>query len=94
MAIDDKQGIEHYYAGDAAWEEYASLFESEDVSEQLVKACGGDEAMAKVINYHLGNQALYWMDEMIPALNDLTPRACIDSPGLTNRVRECLMRFP
>ena len=90
--------LEDFYSGDAAWRKFARLFEGQlaryPFAEELKRLLGGDEELANVVAGAVGDSALRWVTQDIPALSGLSPVECVASATLLNRLREMLLRFP
>jgi hypothetical protein len=90
--------LEDFYAGDDVFHRFAMACAAEwgccDQPDALLRETGGDLDLAMALHYHLGGQALGWLDQAVPALDDLTPRECLKTAAGRRRVRECLLRMP
>lgn len=90
--------LEKYYAGDESWEKYVKLYEEDyldDNAHTLAKSIGGHLDLAVVIYGKRGlKEGLWWLEQNVPALNNITPIDCLASPKLIRRLRETLMRMP
>lgn len=92
------QRLEADYPGDAAWEAFAGLYmkEYDDANCRLLAdSLGGHLEIASIIYGKRGIQeALWWIERSVPALDDLRPIDCLDSPVLLKRLKTALMRMP
>ncbi|MCY1056208.1 antitoxin Xre/MbcA/ParS toxin-binding domain-containing protein [Nannocystis sp. SCPEA4] len=92
------ENLEDHYAGDAAWNAFAPLFRGQLAdyasAEQLKQLLGGDEELADVVYGSVGDSALQWVIQPIPALSGLSPVQCLASDKTRNRLREMLLRMP
>ena len=90
--------LEDFYAGDAAWRAFAAVYRGQLAgfagAAELTRALGGDEEIAEVIVGVVGDYALTWVKEPIPALSGLSPVRCVTSARRRNRLRELLLRMP
>lgn len=90
--------LEDFYAGDAAWRAFAALFRGQLTGSaeaaELTRLLGGDEALAEVIVGTVGDAALWWIEQPIPALSGLSPIRCVESARRRERLREMLLRMP
>lgn len=81
-----------------SWQNFVSLcdeFWIDSVMQtQLLTELSGDIEIAKVINYHLLENALKWISTKVPALDDLTPLECMKTEILKKRLKTALLRFP
>ena len=90
--------LEQYYKGEESWIDYSSIFGDDwtdsNTQLQLLNICNGKIDLAKVINYHLGEQSIKWMSSNIPDLDNLAPIECLEDDKLINRLKVSLIRFP
>ena len=61
--------------------------------EQLIAECGDNEDIAWAAFFHLGNNALSWLNRGIPALGNQMPVELIRK-GQSDEVRHVLWRIP
>jgi hypothetical protein len=91
-------GLEHYYLGAEAFHRFAAACADEwaDCPHQaaLLAAVGGDCDLAIVLNFHFGNRYQEYLDNRVPDLDGLTPRACLTSDWGLKRLKSCLHRMP
>lgn len=91
------QRLEEDYPGDAAWQAFASLYtqEYDDANCRLLAdSLGGQIDVASIISGKRGIQeALWWIEQSVPALDDRRPTDCLDSPALLKRLKTALMRM-
>ena len=90
--------LEDYYCGDEAWANLANLYKELPNSNNtfVLKDILKDDnnlLLTKVIEGKVGDVALDWIYRKIPALNNLRPIDCIDSPILYKRLKTMLMRM-
>lgn len=90
--------LEDFYTGDAAWHAFAALFRGQLTgyagAAELTRLLGDDEELAEVIVGTVGDDALTWISQPIPALSGLSPIRCVGSARTRNRLREMLLRMP
>jgi len=89
--------IEKYFNEDN-WIKFSSLFENklDETSERLalLEILESDTRLANVIFAVAGIESLTWINQKIPALDNLTPKECLVNDKLKHRLKECLMRMP
>jgi hypothetical protein len=71
---------------DADWEAYAGR-------EQLIAEVR-DAQLARRIFYGLGERALSWLDESVPALGGTSPRQCLKTREGRRLLSALTSRFP
>lgn len=90
--------LTHLFCGESAWAKYVEIasrqWDSFQLKEQLVLMVNGDVDLAKVIAFKVGNKFSEWLDYKIPAIENKTPRWCIQNPQNINGLRELLLRMP
>lgn len=90
--------LENYYPGDDAWHRFAILFVDEwatcQFQNELLSALDDDKEIAMVIYGSVFEHALQWIDEPVPALNNLTPRECMKTEAGRKRLKTMLTRMP
>ena len=99
--------LEQHYSGDKAWMEFVAIHKGQPMSGKafnpsdfvnLPEVPSQMEGVLEVaVSYFGSDRVKDWLDQKIPALGDMTPRACIfgnSSNELKNRIREYLMRLP
>jgi hypothetical protein len=88
--------LEQQYAGDDAWTTFVAAIPegSGQCPAELVKALNGHVDLAKAAFFHVGEVALSWVNNTVPALDGLTPVECAREPRLVVRLRSMLMRMP
>jgi hypothetical protein len=86
----DVSALEKYYQGDDCWRKFAETFyanwEQCSIKNELFAAMGRREDLAKVIFAAVGDSALTWIDNPIPALDGLSPRECLRAEVLQKRL--------
>lgn len=98
--MDDSENrlLEKYYKGGEAWSKFSSLFvdnwEKCKFKEELVKKFDGNVDIAMVVFASLGNEALRWSSEPVPALGNNSPIDCVSSVEKMKRLKTMLMRMP
>jgi len=88
--------IEKYFNAEK-WKKFSSIFKSKENNPkfiELVNALENDIEIANVIYEEFESESLNWINEKIPALDNLTPKECLANSKLKNRLKECLMRMP
>ncbi len=90
--------LEHFYAGDAAWNRFAGLH------MDGLSACAFQDRLCKTLNRHadiaavvfarFGPDALTSISKPVPALGGRSIEECTRQPILVLRLKECLMRMP
>ncbi|MFL1467490.1 hypothetical protein [Marinobacter sp. HN1S83] len=81
----------------AQWESYVDVMPDIDSDSPTVKhllSIIEDEDLVRVIHFHFGTKAINWLDKSVPALNDKTPRGCLQSDAGVEFLRETLMNMP
>jgi hypothetical protein len=83
---------------DPAWTDFAEACRDERFAgcpdpDALVRACGGQADLAWALWFHMGAQALDWLQRGIPALDGRRPVDLI-ARGHGDAVRRCLWSFP
>lgn len=90
--------LENYYPGDKDWYRFAILFVDNwttcQFQNELLSALDYDEEIAMVIYGSVFQHALLWIDERVPALNNMTPRECMKTETGLKRLKTVLMRMP
>lgn len=90
--------LANYYAGDAAWEDFAAVWAEHwqecDFKDALLKATHSDQLLAQTIYGVVGKNALEWIESPVPALGNKTPASRLKSKRGVLAVRECLLRSP
>jgi len=94
----ENDSLEYHYSGDIVWNRILSLAKKEWTNsksqKQLVyKLKGSSIDMAIVMYAKLGEESMDWIFKKVPALENLTPLECLESPALIKRLKECLMRM-
>lgn len=90
--------LESYYVGDEAWGRCVEIYSAhylDDNARELAKKLNNNLDLAVVIYGKRGlNEALWWIEREVPALNGVKPIDCLRAPQLLKRLRECVMRMP
>ena len=86
--------IENYY-NEEKWLKFSSLFKSNEKTEwkTLNRIFENDDRLTNVIFEQFGVASLNWIEQKVPALNDLTPKECLKTEKLKQRLKESLMRM-
>lgn len=93
-------GLEEYYdkSGKSGWKNMVELANKKwtcsPYQQKLLNELENHVDIAKVIYARLGKSSLEWINQSIPALENLSPRECISHPQLIKRLKEALMRMP
>ncbi|WP_223569264.1 MULTISPECIES: hypothetical protein [Pseudomonas] len=67
----------------------------DDDARTLAKALDGNLDMAVVLNGKRGlKEGLWWVEQQVPALDNIRPADCLKDPKLIIRLRTALMRMP
>lgn len=89
--------FERYFPGEAEWIKFAYSFKNEwgicPNEDEIIRHLNGNKDIAMVafgINFET---TLEWIDTKIPALNNLTPKECLNDSLLMNRLKSMLMRM-
>ncbi|MGB1269691.1 MAG: hypothetical protein ACPG45_08115 [Flavobacteriaceae bacterium] len=89
--------LEQYYKGQKSWENFIEVFDynwkNSEIQKTLLTKVDDRIDLAKVIDYIIGETSLSWLNNNIPALDNLTPLECLKSEKLINRLKVCLMRM-
>ncbi len=90
--------LTHLFSGEIAWAKYVVLasrhWESFQFKEDLISQVNGDIDLAKVIAFKVGNKFNEWLDYKIPAIENKSPKWCIQNPENINGIKELLLRMP
>jgi hypothetical protein len=90
--------LAEYYAGDEAWQNFVRAhlqwWPSCRFKEELLLALRNDLPLAQAMYGKLGDDALHWLDQSVPALDGREPRSLLALKHGVLSVRECLMRMP
>jgi argonaute-like protein implicated in RNA metabolism and viral defense len=89
--------LEQYFKHEN-WMKFSSLFENIpdelEMKKELLEILEDDIILANVIYQSLGKHSIKWINNKVPALDNLTPKECLKNIELKNRLKECLMRMP
>lgn len=90
--------LEDEYPGDAEWQEFVRLYEEDyldDDARTLAKQLDGNLDMAIILYGKRGlKEGLWWVEQQVPALDNIRPADCLKDPKLIKRLRTALMRMP
>ena len=80
----------------AHWEDFVQLCKPEFANctfkEKLISSCNGKEDVAWVVYYCTLDNSLNWMNSMVPALGNKTPRKCLGAH--IEKLKQVLLSFP
>jgi len=103
MATDtNKSGtieLEQYFNKNSkiAWDNivnWAEIYWSETESQKLLlRDLDNRSDIAKVVFAKLGDESLDWIGRKIPALDNLSPKDCLNTPEGIKRLKEGLLRM-
>ncbi len=89
--------LEKYYSGEQSWLAYTKMFDevwqNTEFQNELLELLNGQVDLAQVIYYHNQENSINWLTKKVPALNGVTPIACLHDKTLVKRLKECLMRM-
>ncbi len=89
--------LEEYY-NHMHWENFVKLYnsywENTDYQISLLNSLNGNIDIATVIYGIFELDSHEWINNNIPALENLTPKNCIESDVLLRRLKCCLTRIP
>jgi len=87
--------LENYYKGDNAWETFTKVYdEIPKESRELINLffeLNYKFDLTLVIYGKLGSGSLNWINNKIPALNNLSPKECLNDDILERRLKVMLM---
>jgi hypothetical protein len=90
--------LEEHYAGDEAWAAFVEALPDEwdqcTFKEELWLSLQGNVDLAKLIYFQARDTSLAYINKPVPALDGLSPIACLATPTLLRRLRSMLMRMP
>jgi hypothetical protein len=90
--------LEDDYPGDAEWQVLVQLYEEDyldDDARSLAKQLDGNLDMAVILYGKRGlKEGLWWVEQQVPALDNMRPADCLKDPKLIKRLRTALMRMP
>ncbi|KNH16360.1 hypothetical protein ACS77_28570 [Pseudomonas syringae] len=90
--------LEDEYTGDSDWNVLVRLYEEDyldDNARTLEKAMDGNLDMALILYGKRGlEEGLWWIEQQVPALDNIRPADCLKDPKLIKRLRTALMRMP
>ena len=73
--------LEQYYKGQKSWENFIEVFDynwkNSEIQKTLLTKVDDRIDLAKVIDYIIGETSLSWLNNNIPALDNLTPLECL-----------------
>lgn len=79
------------------WESYVDVMPDIDSGNPTIKhliSIVGREDLVKVIYFHFGTTAIDWLDKSVPALDDKTPKECLQTEAGIEFLKETLMKIP
>jgi len=89
--------LEKYYAGDDIWKKSVKIFSDaylNDDARLLAEKLNGHLDLAVIIYGKRGiKEALWWIEQEVPALEGIKPVDCLKDPELLKYLRECVMRM-
>lgn len=90
--------LEDEYLGDSDWNVLVRLYEEDyldDDARSLAKQLDGNLDMAVILYGKRGlKEGLWWVEQQVPALDNIRPADCLKDPRLIKRLRTALMRMP
>ena len=90
--------LEDDYPGDADWQDFVDLYNKvylDDDARTLAKRLDGNLDMAVILYGKRGlKEGLWWIEQQVPALDNIRPADCLKDPKLIKRLRTALMRMP
>jgi hypothetical protein len=90
--------LEDEYLGDSDWNVLVRLYEEDyldDNARTLAKAMDGHLDMAVILYGKRGlKEGLWWVEQQVPALDNMRPADCLKDPKLIKRLRTALMSMP
>jgi hypothetical protein len=88
--------LEQYFKPEN-WMKFSRLFENIpnelEIKKELLEILEDDIILANVIYQVIGENSINWINNKVPALENLTPKECLKNLELKNRLKECLMRM-
>jgi hypothetical protein len=88
--------LEKYYK-EENWNDFVKVFEKDQEKSNeeltLIDLINGNDQLARVIFESLGYESLNWVNQRIPALDNMKPIECITNSNLEKRLKVCLMRM-
>lgn len=93
-----KYELEQFYKGDDYWKDYvefySKIWNTCNHKELLLSILGNDLNLAQVVYGILKDESLNWINNNVPALDNLKPAECINDENLKKRLKVVLTRFP
>ena len=96
--------LEEKYSGDEAWYIFVEIAKKEinspnfntdyDTLDKLKEIFKPYQDIAYVIYYFFYNDSIKGTERSIPILGNISPKDCLNSKELINRLREALLRTP
>lgn len=90
--------LEDDYPSDADWQVLVRLYKEDyldDNARTLAKQLDGNLDTAVILYGKRGlKEGLWWIEQQVPALDDIRPADCFKDPKLIKRLRTALMRMP
>jgi hypothetical protein len=89
-----EDNLEKYY-NENNWKNFSKQYKNyhSDNTEKLIEKLKMDIELANVIDCIIGKNAVGWINEKIPELNNLRPIECIKNRKLENRLKEMLIQM-
>jgi hypothetical protein len=88
--------LEQYFEPEK-WMKFSRLFENIpndlEIKKELLEILEDDILLANVIYHVIGKNSINWINNKVPALDNLTPKECLKNLEFKNRLKECLMRM-
>ncbi|MEN5232469.1 hypothetical protein [Sphingobacterium faecium] len=91
--------LEQYFdsSGSKGWNDLVDLAETSWTNSEsqklLEQKLDNHTDIAKVLYARLGEESLDWVYRKVPALDGLSPLACLETPKLIQRLKEALCRM-
>lgn len=92
--------LEQYFdsSGSKGWNDLVDLatetsWTNSESQKLLEQKLDNHTDIAKVLYARLGEESLDWVYQKVPALDGLSPLACLETPKLIKRLKEALCRM-
>ena len=96
MLSKKKHCLENFFLGEDEWNDFVGyhtgVWDQCDFQQDLLLQVENKLDLAQVIYSHIGDYAITWMEEPVPALDGLTPVECLQA-GREERLKSMLMRM-